>query len=76
VAEQVATYVAANRSSIEEQRWKALGSTISAIKGNTELKWANALDVKNEVDSQFLKLLGPKDERDAPPKKVCLFTNS
>jgi glutaminyl-tRNA synthetase len=40
-----------------------------AIK-NTALKWAPAGDLKKEIDAAYLKLLGPKDERDAPPKKA------
>lgn len=34
------------------------------------MKWAPPGDLKKEVDTQYLALLGPKDERDAPPKKA------
>lgn len=30
------------------------------------LRWANALEVKKEVEAQMEKVLGPKDERDDP----------
>jgi glutaminyl-tRNA synthetase len=39
------------------------------MKATSDLKWANAGDLKKEIDAQYLALLGPKDERDAPPKK-------
>lgn len=58
---------------IVEQRYKILGTTIASIKATTDLKWANALDVKNVVDAEFLRLLGPKDERDVVGKKVFSF---
>ena len=52
-----------------EQRYKSLTQTLVGIKTTTDLKWAPPAEVKKEVDSQLAALLGPKDERDAPPKK-------
>ncbi|CCX04759.1 tRNA synthetases class I, catalytic domain-containing protein [Pyronema domesticum] len=65
----VAEYIEKIKADIEEQRYKGLPATLVAIK-NTALKWAPAGDLKKEIDAAYLKLLGPKDERDAPPKKA------
>lgn len=65
----VEDYLTEKKAEIEEARYKLLGSTIAAIKAGTELKFASPLEVKNAVDGWFLKVLGPKDERDAPAKK-------
>ncbi|KAF3918610.1 hypothetical protein AA313_de0203193 [Arthrobotrys entomopaga] len=64
VIENVKAWILEKKAEIEEQRYKLLGTTIANIKALTDLKWANALDVKNAVDAEFLSLLGPKDERD------------
>ncbi|KAF3904874.1 hypothetical protein ABW20_dc0106691 [Dactylellina cionopaga] len=64
VIDLVKAYILERKEEIEEQRYKVLGTTIANIKAGTELKWANALDVKHAVDAEFLSLLGPKDERD------------
>jgi glutaminyl-tRNA synthetase len=42
---------------------------LAAIKKLPELRWADGAAVKNELEAQYLALLGPKDERDAPQKK-------
>ncbi|KAJ6257053.1 hypothetical protein Dda_7937 [Drechslerella dactyloides] len=68
VVELVKAYIAERKEEIEEQRYKVLGGTIANIKAGTDLKWANALDVKTAVDAEFLSLLGPKDERDIVKK--------
>lgn len=73
VVDRVKEYILERKEEIEEQRYKVLGSTIANIKATTDLKWANALDVKQAVDAEFLSLLGPKDERDVVKK---VFTTS
>lgn len=65
----VAEYIEKNKSTILEQRYRALTPTLVNIKTTTDLKWAPPAEVKKEVDAQLAALLGPKDERDAPPKK-------
>lgn len=45
------------------------GMLLGVLKG--ELKWANALVVKETLDTQLLAYLGPKDERDDPKALVC-----
>ena len=66
----VKTYLEANKERIVEERYKIGQETLSVLKNTTDLKWANSGDVKKEVDTQFEKLLGPKDERDLEKKKV------
>jgi len=75
VVEKVDAYVDSKESEITTERYKLLPSTIAALKTDTDLKWAPPLDVKKAVDAKFLALLGPKDERDAPVKKVRLHHN-
>lgn len=65
----VASYIEKNKATIEEQRYKSLSPSLADMKATTNLKWAPAGDLKKELDGQLLALLGPKDERDAPPKK-------
>ncbi|KAK6346891.1 hypothetical protein TWF696_006993 [Orbilia brochopaga] len=76
VVELVKAYIAERKEEIEEQRYKVLGGTIANIKASTDLKWANALDVKTAVDAEFLSLLGPKDERDIVKKGKGTDTKS
>jgi glutaminyl-tRNA synthetase len=66
----VADYIEKNKPTIEEQRYKSLSASLVDMKATSDLKWANAGDLKKEIDAQYLALLGPKDERDAPPKKA------
>ena len=70
IAAMVETYLQANKERIEEERYKIVQETLSVLKNTTGLKWANSGDVKKEVDAQFEKLIGPKDERDLEKKKV------
>lgn len=65
----MAEYIKTNEATILEQRYKALTPTLVNVKTTTDLKWAPPVEVKREVDAQLAALLGPKDERDAPPKK-------
>lgn len=65
----MAEYIGSNKSTILEQRYKALTPTLVNVKTTTDLRWAPPAEVKKEVDAQLAALLGPKDERDAPPKK-------
>lgn len=43
---------------------------MAGIKRLPGLKWAAPAEVKTAIDAKLLEVLGPKDERDAPPKKV------
>lgn len=65
----IASYIAENKSNIEENRYRTLGPSLAATKKLPELRWADGAAVKTELETQYLALLGPKDERDAPQKK-------
>ncbi|KAI9591226.1 tRNA synthetases class I, catalytic domain-containing protein [Syncephalis fuscata] len=65
----IAAYIAENTTSIQEDRYRSLGPTLSKVKKFEALRWASAALVKTELEAQFEVLLGPKDERDAPKKK-------
>ena len=38
------------------------------VKQIPELRWANGVAVKEELEKQVVALIGPKDERDIPVK--------
>ncbi|KAI8391013.1 tRNA synthetases class I, catalytic domain-containing protein [Radiomyces spectabilis] len=65
----VSGYIEANKDNIVQNRYKTLGPALANTRKLPELRWADGGKVKNQVESQFLALLGPKDERDAPQKK-------
>jgi len=70
----VKQYVDSNKERIVEERYKIAQETLSVLKNTTDLKWAPPLEVKQEVDAQFVTLIGPKDERDNEKKKVYVST--
>ncbi|KAF9268161.1 glutamine-tRNA ligase [Marasmius fiardii PR-910] len=41
--------------------WDKLGQTISGVKALPTLRWASPLEIKNAVESVFLKSFGPKE---------------
>ncbi|KAI7851936.1 tRNA synthetases class I, catalytic domain-containing protein [Circinella umbellata] len=65
----VADYITANKDNIVENRYRVLGPSLANTRKSAALRWADGVAVKNELEAQFLALLGPKDERDAPQKK-------
>lgn len=65
----VAGYINANKENIESNRYKTLGPTLANMRKIEALRWADGGKVKNEVEAQYIALLGAKDERDAPQKK-------
>lgn len=70
VSREIAAYIAANKASLEEERYKALPGVMVAAKKIPALKWANPADFKPVIDEQLKELLGPKDERDLVKKKA------
>ncbi|KAK9315638.1 tRNA synthetases class I, catalytic domain-containing protein [Lipomyces starkeyi] len=70
IDEEVATYFAENSKSIAANRYKSIPSLMAGIKKLPDLKWAPPAEVKKAIDKKLLEVLGPKDERDAPPKKT------
>ncbi|BFZ56951.1 Glutaminyl-tRNA synthetase [Savitreella phatthalungensis] len=59
-----------DRDLLLRDRYKALPTLLRDVRADERLRWANLAPLKGMVDSALLALLGPKDERDAPPKKV------
>jgi len=66
---EVKEHVEKAKSAIQEARYKGLISTLNSLK-ETDLKWASPAELKKALDAVYLEVLGPKDERDAPPPKV------
>ncbi|KAG1149971.1 hypothetical protein G6F37_000921 [Rhizopus arrhizus] len=62
-------YIESNKENIVNNRYKTLGPTLANTRRMPSLRWADGGKIKDEVEAQFLALLGPKDERDAPQKK-------
>ena len=50
--------------------WTSLGSTLAGLKA-TELRWANALELKNCVEKTFAEMFGAK-ELSKPKTKVLM----
>ncbi|OBZ89246.1 putative glutamine--tRNA ligase [Choanephora cucurbitarum] len=69
ISAAVAEYINNNKDNIVANRYKTLGPTLANTKKMESLRWADGGKLKNEVEAQYLALLGPKDERDAPQKK-------
>ncbi|TFK55454.1 glutamine-tRNA ligase [Heliocybe sulcata] len=64
-------------SSSAVSAWNNLGSAIGSLKGTSELRWANPLELKATVERAFVEKLGPKEaakgkakeaKKDAPSK--------
>jgi len=72
IAKQVAESMAANKEQLLEQRYRFLtGPLLAKLREQAPSKFANAKDVKDELDAQVLALLGPKTEADnAKPAKA------
>jgi len=45
-----------------------LGPLLAQAKQIPDLRWANGVAVKEELEKQVVVLIGPKDERDMPVK--------
>jgi glutaminyl-tRNA synthetase len=69
IKDAISEYINSNKENIEKNRYKTLGITLGNSRKIEALRWADGAKVKNEIEAQYLALLGPKDERDAPQKK-------
>ena len=69
--EQLAKQVSEYLSSAAVTGWANLGATIGALK-NTDLRWANPLELKSAVENAFLEKFGPKET--AKPKGKVMRT--
>lgn len=69
IKQAISQYIEANKDNIVNNRYKTLGPTLANARRIQSLRWADGGKIKDEVEAQYLALLGPKDERDAPQKK-------
>jgi glutaminyl-tRNA synthetase len=58
------------KDDLDKKRYQIVGMLLGQVKA--ALKWANPLQVKDELDRQMLEYLGPKDERDDPKAMVWI----
>ncbi|KAI8897078.1 tRNA synthetases class I, catalytic domain-containing protein [Globomyces pollinis-pini] len=58
----VGNLIASRKADLDKKRYQMLGVLLGALRN--ELRWANSLAVKEELEAQMLAYLGPKDERD------------
>lgn len=65
----VQKYIEDNKETIERERYKLVPGIFAKIKSLPEMKWADPRSFKPVIDSEVLKVLGPKDERDLVKKK-------
>ena len=66
-AEQLAARVKEYVTSSAYTGWNNLGAAIGGLKG-TDLRWANALELKNAVESAFIEKFGAKQSGKPAPK--------
>ena len=66
-AEQLAARVKEYVTSSAYTGWSNLGAAIGGLKG-TDLRWANALELKNAVESAFIEKFGAKQSGKPAPK--------
>lgn len=71
--EQLAARVKEYVASTTYTGWNNLGAAIGGLK-STDLRWANALELKNAVESVFTEKFGAK-QSGKPPPRVC-FSHS
>lgn len=63
--DQVQNYLASNPAT----GWTSLGTTLNVLRGSSEFRWANPLEVKDAVEKVFLETFGPKVAK--AKVKVC-----
>jgi Glutaminyl-tRNA synthetase, non-specific RNA binding region part 1 len=59
------------KKDLDSKRYQISGMLLGTLR--KEQPWANSLALKEELDSQILDYLGPKDERDDLKAMVILF---
>ena len=59
ISEAVKNALSSNKAELDKKGW-ALQGQIRGVLCKEELRWANSALVKEELDRQFLELLGPK----------------
>ncbi|KAI0082442.1 glutamine-tRNA ligase [Panus rudis PR-1116 ss-1] len=75
---EIATHVANYITSAAVSGWANLGQVIGGLRSSPELRWANALEVKNAVEAAFTERFGAKEtakskgkeqKKEVPPKQ-------
>ncbi|KAI8344146.1 tRNA synthetases class I, catalytic domain-containing protein [Chlamydoabsidia padenii] len=69
IKQAITEYIELNKDNIVANRYKTLGPSLAAARKLPSLRWADGGLTKTELETQYLALLGPKDERDVPQKK-------
>ncbi|CAG8729409.1 3333_t:CDS:2, partial [Cetraspora pellucida] len=64
----IASHLEANKDSLISERYKLLGPLLAQARQIPELRWANGVAVKNELEKQVIAIIGPKDVRDVITK--------
>ncbi|CAG8775354.1 1208_t:CDS:2, partial [Racocetra fulgida] len=64
----IASHLEANKDALISERYKLLGPLLAQARQIPELRWANGVAVKNELEKQVIAIIGPKDERDVTVK--------
>lgn len=67
ITEAVKNLIEEKKNELVEKRYAFVGPLLMNLR--QQLKWANALMLKEELEKQVLALIGPKDDRDDPKKK-------
>lgn len=62
IQDAVKALIDGKKADLDEKRYQMTGILTGMLKN--QLKWANFLEVKEELDAQLLACLGPRDERD------------
>jgi len=70
----VTRYISTNKERIIQERYKALPTTVKELAVKPLIKWADTKVRTEIVNKNFVKLRGPKDERDNAPVKKVLHT--
>lgn len=65
---QILEHAKAFISSSAVSGWANLGTVISGLRSNADLRWANPLEIKNAVEKAFLETFGPKEAVKPKPK--------
>ncbi|CAI2170745.1 13170_t:CDS:2 [Funneliformis geosporum] len=68
ITSAISTFLESKREILVKDRYKLLGSLLAQARQIPELRWANGVVVKEELEKQVAALIGPKDERDLPKK--------
>ncbi|KAJ3331045.1 hypothetical protein HDU76_004212 [Blyttiomyces sp. JEL0837] len=72
IEEAVRRLMDSKKAELEAKKWALLGALLGTLR--TELRWANALAVKTEVEKQLLAAVGPKEAATKSVKEAKVDT--